>query len=173
MAALLQTDAEGLNRAAADYHELYPIAARCGVFAKSDIQPLINEGATLPDLAASIFQAVVNQTISGLGLRQAHPRLRRLPRRPAALPAGAQKGLHPHAAPDAGEYRRSRQLPSVCCHGAALEAGDAEPGRCRSACRKTALRRADGLRAQASAAAVCGPRRVRCLPRASQPRTDP
>ena len=65
MAALLQTDAEGLNRAAADYHELYPIAARCGVFAKSDIQPLINEGATLPDLAASIFQAVVNQTISG------------------------------------------------------------------------------------------------------------
>ena len=66
MAALLQTDAEGLNRAAADYRELYPIAARCGVFAKSDIQPLINEGATLPDLAASIFQAVVNQTISGL-----------------------------------------------------------------------------------------------------------
>ena len=55
MAALLQTDAEGLNRAAANYHELYPIAARCGVFAKSDIQPLINEGATLPDLAASIF----------------------------------------------------------------------------------------------------------------------
>ncbi len=66
MASLLQTDAAGLNRAAADYREIYPIAARCGVFAKSDIQPLINEGATLPDLAASIFQAVVNQTISGL-----------------------------------------------------------------------------------------------------------
>src|SRR5690606_37295883 len=45
---------------------IYPIAARCGVFAKSDIQPLINDGATKPDLAASIFQAVVNQTISGL-----------------------------------------------------------------------------------------------------------
>ena len=66
MAALLQTDAGGLNNAAADYREIYPIAARCGVFAKTDIQPLINEGATKPDLAASIFQAVVNQTISGL-----------------------------------------------------------------------------------------------------------
>lgn len=66
MAALLQTDAQGLNLAAADYKQIYPIAARCGVFAKTDIQPLINEGATKPDLAASIFQAVVNQTISGL-----------------------------------------------------------------------------------------------------------
>ena len=66
MASLLQTDAKGLNDAAADYQELYTIAARCGVFAKTDIQPLINEGATRADLAASIFQAVVNQTISGL-----------------------------------------------------------------------------------------------------------
>ncbi len=66
MAALLQTDAEGLDRAAASYKQIYPIAARCGVFAKTDIQPLINEGATKADLAASIFQAVVNQTISGL-----------------------------------------------------------------------------------------------------------
>ena len=66
MAALLQTDAEGLNKAAESYKEIYPIAARCGVFAKTDIQPLINEGATMSDLAASIFQAVVNQTISGL-----------------------------------------------------------------------------------------------------------
>ena len=66
MAALLQTDAAGLNKAAGHYKEIYPIAARCGVFAKTDIQPLINEGATTEDLAASIFQAVVNQTISGL-----------------------------------------------------------------------------------------------------------
>ena len=66
MASLLQTDAKGLNDAAAGYKMIYPIAARCGVFAKSDIQPLINEGATRADLAASIFQAVVNQTISGL-----------------------------------------------------------------------------------------------------------
>ena len=66
MAALLQTDAEGLNKAAESYKEIYPIAARCGVFAKTDIQPLINEGARVEDLAASIFQAVVNQTISGL-----------------------------------------------------------------------------------------------------------
>ena len=66
MAALLQTDASGLNEYARNYNSLYTIAARCGVFAKSDIQPLINEGATKEDLAASIFQAVVNQTISGL-----------------------------------------------------------------------------------------------------------
>ena len=66
MAALLQTDATGLNQYAENYQMIYPIAARCGVFAKSDIQPLINEGATREDLAASIFQAVVNQTISGL-----------------------------------------------------------------------------------------------------------
>ena len=66
MASLLQTDATGLNEYAKDYQMIYPIAARCGVFAKSDIQPLINEGATREDLAASIFQAVVNQTISGL-----------------------------------------------------------------------------------------------------------
>ena len=66
MASLLQTDAVGLNEYAKGYKAIYPIAARCGVFAKSDIQPLINEGATKEDLAASIFQAVVNQTISGL-----------------------------------------------------------------------------------------------------------
>ena len=66
MASLLQTDASGLNEYAKNYQSLYTIAARCGVFAKSDIQPLINEGATKEDLAASIFQAVVNQTISGL-----------------------------------------------------------------------------------------------------------
>lgn len=66
MASLLQTDATGLNEYAKNYQSIYPIAARCGVFAKTDIQPLINEGATKEDLAASIFQAVVNQTISGL-----------------------------------------------------------------------------------------------------------
>ena len=66
MASLLQTDATGLNEYAKNYKALYPIAARCGVFAKTDIQPLINDGATKEDLSASIFQAVVNQTISGL-----------------------------------------------------------------------------------------------------------
>ena len=66
MASLLKTDAQGLNEYAKDYKSIYPIAARCGVFAKTDIQPLINEGATKEDLSASIFQAVVNQTIAGL-----------------------------------------------------------------------------------------------------------
>ena len=66
MASLLQTDAQGLNELAKNYQTIYPIASRCGVFAKTDIQPLINDGANKEDLAISIFQAVVNQTISGL-----------------------------------------------------------------------------------------------------------
>jgi len=66
MATLLDTDAKGLNELAKDYQVIYPIAARCGVFAKSDIQPLINEGTARSDLAVSIFQAIVNQIISGL-----------------------------------------------------------------------------------------------------------
>lgn len=66
MAQLLRTDASGLNELAAQYEHLYPIASRCGVFAKSDLQPLINEGASKSDLAASVLQAVVNQTIAGL-----------------------------------------------------------------------------------------------------------
>ncbi len=66
MAMLLMTDAPGLNTLAEDATVIYPIAARCGVFAKTDIQPLLNEGAPKSDVAASIFQAVVNQTIAGL-----------------------------------------------------------------------------------------------------------
>ena len=66
MASLLNTDASGLNELAKEHKVIYPIASRCGVFAKTDVQPLINEGAEKPDIAASIFQAVVNQTISGL-----------------------------------------------------------------------------------------------------------
>ncbi len=66
MAVLLDTDAEGLNEYAKGYSVIYPIASRCGVFAKTDIQPLINEGARKEDIAASIFQAVVNQTLGGL-----------------------------------------------------------------------------------------------------------
>ena len=66
MASLLNTDTAGLNSLAKDYKVIYPIASRCGVFAKTDIQPLLNEGSKKEDIAASIFQAVVNQTISGL-----------------------------------------------------------------------------------------------------------
>ncbi|NLI92915.1 MAG: 2-hydroxyacyl-CoA dehydratase [Peptococcaceae bacterium] len=66
MAILLKTDASGLNELAKKHKEIYPIASRCGVFAKTDIQPLLNEGAAKEDIAASIFQAVVNQTIAGL-----------------------------------------------------------------------------------------------------------
>ncbi len=66
MATLLDTDAAGLNDMAKSYETLYPIASRCGVFAKTDLQPLINDGAAKPDLAASIFTAVATQTIAGL-----------------------------------------------------------------------------------------------------------
>lgn len=66
MASLLQTDASGLNELAKKYKTIYPIASRCGVFAKTDVQPLLNEGAAKEDIAASILQAVVNQSIGGL-----------------------------------------------------------------------------------------------------------
>lgn len=70
MAVLLQTDAAGLDQLAAEASSLYPIASRCGVFAKSDLQPLLNDGASRRDLAASVLQAVVNQTIAGLACGQ-------------------------------------------------------------------------------------------------------
>ncbi|MDR0380672.1 MAG: 2-hydroxyacyl-CoA dehydratase [Oscillospiraceae bacterium] len=70
MASLLTTDAQGLDALAREYRTLYTIASRCGVFAKSDMQPLLNEGASHEDLAASVLQAVVNQTIAGLACGQ-------------------------------------------------------------------------------------------------------
>jgi predicted CoA-substrate-specific enzyme activase len=66
MATLLHTDASGLDALAAEHRHLYPIASRCGVFAKSDLQPLLNQGAAHTDLAASVFAAVATQTIAGL-----------------------------------------------------------------------------------------------------------
>lgn len=66
MAQLLNTDAAGVNELAKGHKKIYPIASRCGVFAKTDVQPLINDGVSKADIAASILQAVVNQTITGL-----------------------------------------------------------------------------------------------------------
>ena len=66
MATLLKVDPEGLNELAKNYKTIYPIAARCGVFAKTDVQPLLNEGVAKEDIAVSVLQAVVIQTISGL-----------------------------------------------------------------------------------------------------------
>ncbi len=66
MAAFVRTDAAGLDALALQHQMIYPIASRCGVFAKTDILPLLNEGSRREDIAASIMQAVVNQTISGL-----------------------------------------------------------------------------------------------------------
>ncbi|MBQ3930882.1 MAG: 2-hydroxyglutaryl-CoA dehydratase, partial [Firmicutes bacterium] len=66
MAALMQVPTEEMDALAAKHEKLYTIASRCGVFAKSDVQPLLNQGARKEDIAASIFYAVVNQTIAGL-----------------------------------------------------------------------------------------------------------
>lgn len=66
MASLLETDAEGLNKLALKHESIYSIASRCGVFAKTDVQALINQGVSKEDIAASVFQSVVNQTISNL-----------------------------------------------------------------------------------------------------------
>lgn len=66
MATLLDMDADEMDKASLDCKRIYPIASRCGVFAKTDIQPLLNQGARKEDIAASIYQAVVNQTIAGL-----------------------------------------------------------------------------------------------------------
>ena len=66
MATLLNLPLEEMNRLAAEYEKIYTIASRCGVFAKSDVQPLLNQGARKSDICASIFAAVANQTIAGL-----------------------------------------------------------------------------------------------------------
>ena len=66
MAVLLDMTVEEMDAASLQHNRLYPIASRCGVFAKTDIQPLLNQGANKADVAASIYQAVVNQTIAGL-----------------------------------------------------------------------------------------------------------
>ncbi|HKM32389.1 MAG TPA: acyl-CoA dehydratase activase, partial [Oscillospiraceae bacterium] len=66
MATLLGLTPTQLDELASGYKKLYPIASRCGVFAKSDVQPLLNQGANRADVAASIFQSVVDQTVSGL-----------------------------------------------------------------------------------------------------------
>ena len=66
MATLLKMSADEMNKAAEKAERTYTIASRCGVFAKSDVQPLINQGARTEDIAASIYKAVVNQTIAGL-----------------------------------------------------------------------------------------------------------
>ncbi|MBQ4132789.1 MAG: 2-hydroxyglutaryl-CoA dehydratase, partial [Desulfovibrionaceae bacterium] len=71
MASYLQTDAAGLNELAQKYTTIYPIASRCGVFAKTDVLPLLNEGAARENIAASIFQAVVDQTVGGLACGRA------------------------------------------------------------------------------------------------------
>ena len=114
MATLLHTDASGLNELAANATTIYPIASRCGVFAKTDVQPLLNEGARPEDVAASIFQAVVTPDHLGPGVRPSHPRQRRLPGRPAAVSLRAAPSLLPHAQPGRGAPHCAPKRPPVC-----------------------------------------------------------
>ena len=112
MASLLHTDAAGLNELAKDATQIHPIASRCGVFAKSDVQPLLNEGAKPADIAASIFQAVANQTVSGLAC--GHP----IRGYVAFLGGpGAPQPLLPHAGPRRGAPHRPRERAPLRCHG--------------------------------------------------------
>ena len=85
MASLLQTDAAGLNTYAKDYKALYPIAARCGVFAKSDIQPLINEGGHTGRSVRLHLPGCGQPDDQRPGLRQTHPGPCGVPGRTAAL----------------------------------------------------------------------------------------
>ncbi len=93
MASLMNITPTKLNELSKQHEKVYTIASRCGVFAKSDIQPLINQGARKEDIAASIFYAVVNQTIAGLAqgreIKGQHP----LSRRSADIYVGASRGF--------------------------------------------------------------------------------
>ncbi len=97
MASLLQTDAAGLNEYAKNYKSLYTIAARCGVFAKSDIQPLINDGATKEDLVRFHFPGGGQSDHQRPGLRKADPRTCGISGRTASFPLRAEKSVHPYA----------------------------------------------------------------------------
>ena len=110
MASLLDTDAAGLNELAKNFQMIYPIAARCGVFAKTDIQPLINEGAAREDLAD--FR---------IGTGKAHPRSCCLPRRPSPLYAGASEQLYPHLKANRRGDNQSGELPPLRSYGLRLE----------------------------------------------------
>ena len=96
MATLLGITADELDRISLQAEKRYPIASRCGVFAKSDIQPLLNQGAKREDIAASIFQAVVDQTVSGLAQGRTIGD-RAVPRRTALVPEGSAGSLRPDA----------------------------------------------------------------------------
>ncbi len=93
MATLLNVTVDELDALSLQHTKLYPIASRCGVFAKSDIQPILNQGGRKEDIAASIFQAVVDQTIAGLTQGRELTGKIVFSRRPAAFPAGAAPAL--------------------------------------------------------------------------------
>ena len=136
MAALLQTDAAGLNTQAAQYKEIYPIAARCGVFAKSDIQPLINEGRPQPTWPLP-FSGGCQSDHLRTGLRKADPRMRRFSRRPAALLPELKKAFIRtlHLTPENVVDPEDSHL--FAAMGAALEADDASPVALEELIRKT------------------------------------
>ncbi len=143
MATLLDVSVEEMDRLALQAERVYPIASRCGVFAKSDIQPLLNQGASKADIAASIFQAVVDQTVSGLaqgrrikgkvlflggplyffkGLRRAFQRTLSLDDEHAVFPENAPCFMSLGAAMYA-ENSKEESLEAVCARISALVGG--------------------------------------------------
>ena len=153
MAALLQTDASGLNEYAKNYKAIYPIAARCGVFAKSDIQPLINEGATREDLSASIFQAVVNRPSAAwpAASRSAETWLFSEDR---FISLGVADRFHSDPSPLRRAGDRSGPLPPLRCH----RRGDEQSGHGGGDRRDDPppdRRDPDGFRGKADGTAVC------------------
>ena len=117
MASLLHTDASGLNELAKGATQIHPIASRCGVFAKSDVQPLLNEGAAPADIAASIFQAVADQTVSGLAC--GHPIRGHVAflGGPLQYLLGAAPPLLPHAQARRRAHHRAEQRAPLRRHG--------------------------------------------------------
>jgi activator of 2-hydroxyglutaryl-CoA dehydratase len=108
MAALLKVDALGLNELAKRYDTIYPIAARCGVFAKTDVQPLLNEGVAKENIAASILQAVVIQTISGLACGRPWGAL--------VLPFGAEGEIYRYLEAYGPPDYFSGEFSALCCN---------------------------------------------------------
>ena len=144
MATLLGITADELDALSLQAEKRYPIASRCGVFAKSDIQPLLNQGARREDIAASIFQAVVDQTVSGLaqgrqiqgtvlflggplsflkGLREAFVRTLKLDDKHAVFPENAPVFVAYGCAMFAKQSEDAQPLSEVLCRLASAKTG--------------------------------------------------
>ena len=167
MASLLNTDAGGLNELAQGATTIYPIASRCGVFAKTDVQPLLNEGARKEDIAASIFQSVVTQTISGLACGRPIRGNVAFLGGPLAVPSPTAQALLRNAGAGRGPSHRAGERASVrrlrLRHGGRGQRDRASRTPGRRAGTPEGPRRHPGLRGRAPGPPVRNPGSVRRL----------